>query len=500
MKKKIGIFCGVVILVIVCGIGIFLILDKDNKKLDKNENVDKKSEKAGNYLKIASVKEIDYDIEKTKNLYAYAYDDGSVDIFNNKDKKLFHIEAPEENDDEDEEDEENYEDLEPGYELYDNYFAIGKNYYQDMDSSLIINTVYDPDGKIIIDNAKLHRLEDDNVAGDKYYFVGDDALYDENFKKVLDIKDASYLDALDVDVLNNFVYARYSLYNLKTNEVIINKITGLTYFLDESFIVTTKNKTYVINWKTNEIHDDYTLSSVLTEDLDATDVMPYNYYAVLKKDNKKYYLAYNQISPDKIKINDTLYADFSKCKTGAKLVDKDGNIKIDKCHAYYHNFSDKVIVGFFHNKESIMYVDFKKTKTGTFWENYGKNTISYESNQNDELCYNLNGDLLYNGSCNDYSNANNKDNYLNDNSTCHNDFCIIEVKEKEFDQSGTRVTHTDVYYKGKVIISDINWGYFDNDNIVITKNFKNYYLDLKEGNVKIDLDNPDNNKLEELAK
>ena len=513
MKSKKLIICCIAILLVVCGgISCLLLFNQNNeKKPDNTKEVEKKEKEKNEFIKIAKVIKDEYDTIRSKNFYATQDDDGNIDIYKNDGTKIFHQEQPDYIDEEDYDDTTDEEDDDRfyyNYALLDDYFLLGENYEGDNNdlNNLRITDVYDCDGKALLNNVELYSL-------DLNHFLGKNAIFDKDFKKIMDLKNIN-LDAWwHYSVYGNYFFDNNNnnVYDLESKKMVISKAKEFGWFGD-LLLAKTKDKTYIINFKNHSIDEDYTLNKCIYTPAEANDgyYTDFYHYCVLKKDNKTYYLTQNQISNGKVNISDNLIADYTKCKSGAKLIDKNNKILIDNCYSEYEYKSDVIIIAHQKDDASVLYKNFEKIdEIYTYYNDrdYIETSTKYYLADGTEV------DKKY---C-DYSSCITlkQQEYFKDidnliTATCNeNDFCMVTTSDGTYD-AGVLQSTKYIYYKNKPIFSNIDrasFSDFDNSvkiSIIVDSDsedskYETYYLDTNKGEIKIDLNNPNNN-LEELAK
>ncbi len=209
-----------------------------------------------------------------------------------------------------------------------------------------LKTIYDKDGNIVKDNLEWWLEYDEN--SDYFYFldINNDivTLYDKKFHELVKSSFKNDCFYLSYNVLSdNYLKVCNNIIDIKNKKNLGTFKTTKYDSLGDYYIFTDSNtkKTYLFNLKEGTIDTSYTsYKAHYTDDMD----QPTLEYIELYKKKERFILVNNKIIEDQDQLTDTLYADYSLCKEGAKLIDFFDDVD-DICHLRYEKVSDNIIIG-----------------------------------------------------------------------------------------------------------------------------------------------------------
>ncbi len=265
---------------------------------------------------------------------------------------------------------------------------------------VLVAKVYDKDGKKLFDKEKVNYAIDETNHNIVYYST--DTIYDSKFKKIMDTQVSVNTNG---KLFNDYLYIdEKGVYDLK-NKIKLVAENQEFQLIDNYLLFKANNKYYLIDTVKHKVDNSYTAYDCYTREIEY-EVVDNASYCKLYKGNEVSYLANNQITTGKIKIDDNLYADYNSCTVGAKL--SNGTSPIDGlCHLSYKKISDKVIIGYESEDtgNNNLYVDSKRITQNNSSVNAFDKTITVESNSI-KRTYDINGKVLF-GSAIAYYNKNN---------------------------------------------------------------------------------------------
>ncbi len=354
-----------------------------------------------------------------------------------------------------------------------------------------IKNAYDIKGNTILNNVKLCETTSmDDGARPKYYY-GSNAIYDENFKKLMDIPTLEYTDI--TLIVNDYIYIYgKGVYSIPTKKQIAGANFKNFNYIEDYILFKENKKPYIVNTKDNSINIDYSDYSCYGY---VTDSDPE--FCTLKKDNETYYLTNNEIFKDKIKLTDNIYADYTKCKNnnGGILVNDKGESIDSVCHQSYTVVSPDVIIGNIanyyetQNHYDDLYIKGKRITSDKQHVNYDK-----DESENIEVI------IEYTKDNSTYTIVEYKHYDLNGNyidTTNHSTYRVHKVSENEYGYIvNGALTYKNlgekdyrVYYDGKELFHCIGIDGGDR-TLEIETLFERYILEFGDGVSKLELHNP----------